>query len=316
MKSLTIATRGSKLALWQAEYVKSRILRASSRIAEISLLVLKTAGDKILDAPLAKIGGKGLFVKEIEDALLDGRADLAVHSMKDVPVDLPGHLTLGAIMEREDPRDMFLSMRHRAIADLPLKAKVGTSSLRRSAQLLKARPDISIAPLRGNIDTRLAKLAAGEFDAVIMAAAGIKRLGLEAPFMHELAVDAMLPAAGQGALGLEYRDDAPGIAEILAPLDHAATHLCVAAERAFLAGLEGGCQTPIGAHATINDGMLTLSGMLCSLSGDRILADRVSEPVSSGVEAARELGFRLAGKIKNAGGDALLQDLHAAAENI
>jgi hydroxymethylbilane synthase len=312
MEKLTIATRGSKLALWQAEHVKSLILRIAPHITEISLLVLKTKGDKILDVPLAKVGGKGLFVKEIEEALLDDRADLAVHSMKDVPKDLPEGLTLGAIMERENPRDMFLSMQYADLSDLPHGAKVGTSSLRRSAQILKTRPDITIIPLRSNVDTRLAKLAAGEFDAIIMATAGMKRLGLTAAFMKEIDPARMLPAAGQGALGLEYREDRPEITGILAPLDHAETHLCVTAERGFLTGLEGGCQTPIGAHATVTNGTLTLQGMLCSLTGDRLIADCASMEASLGVQTAKGLGLGLAEKIRTAGGDALLSDLFAA----
>ena len=316
MEKLTIATRGSKLALWQAEYVKSRILRVAPQIEDISLLVLKTKGDKILDVPLAKIGGKGLFVKEIEEALLDGRADLAVHSMKDVPMDLPEHLTLGVILEREDARDMFLSVRYAGLSELPRGARIGTSSLRRSAQIVKMRPDVAIVPLRGNVDTRLSKLEAGEFDAIIMAAAGMKRLGLKAPFMKELNASQMLPAAGQGALGLEYREDRPEIAGILAPLDHEVTHLCVAAERGFLTGLEGGCQTPIGAHATVTGGTLTLHGMLCSLTGDRCIADCAAMEAGLGIKTARGLGLGLAEKIRTSGGNALLGQLLAASENI
>lgn len=316
MEKLVIATRGSRLALWQAEHVKSRILRSAPQIREISLLVLKTKGDKILDTPLAKIGGKGLFVKEIEEALLDGRADLAVHSMKDVPMDLPQTLVLGAVMEREDPRDMFLSMDFPDLASLPPGAKVGTSSLRRSAQLLRMRPDITVVPLRGNVDTRLAKLAAGEFDAVLMAAAGVKRLGLAAPHMIILDAGTLLPAAGQGALGLEYSEGRPDIARVLAPLNHMPTQCCVAAERGFLAGLNGGCQTPIGAHAAISNGILTLSGMVCDLSGGRCLADEASMNAELGPETARGLGLGLAEKIKNSGGEALLHALYAAAENI
>lgn len=312
MKTLTIATRGSKLALWQAEYVKSRILRVAPHIEEISLLVLKTKGDKILDVPLAKIGGKGLFVKEIEEALLDGRADIAVHSIKDVPVDLPEHLTLGVIMEREDARDMFVSMRYAGLGDVPHGAVIGTSSLRRSAQILKMRPDVVTLPLRGNVDTRLAKLAAGTFDAIIMAAAGMKRLGLAAPFMKAFDVADMLPSAGQGALGLEYRKDRPEITGILAPLDHEETHLCIAAERGFLTGLEGGCQTPIGAYATVTDDTLVLSGMLCSLTGDRVIADCAAMKASLGAKTAKGLGLGLADKVKTSGGDALLGELNAA----
>ena len=314
MPGLTIATRGSKLALWQAEHVKSRILSACPGVAAVSLLVLKTRGDKILDVPLAKVGGKGLFVKEIEEALLDGRADLAVHSMKDMPMDLPPELTLGAVMEREDPRDMFLSMRHADLDSLPASARVGTSSLRRQAQLLSARPDLCIIPLRGNVDTRLAKLVAGEFDAVIMAAAGMKRLGLLAPHMTAMPENILLPAAGQGALGLEYRKDRRDLAETLAFLDHAATRRCVMAERGFLAGLDGGCQAPMAAHAVIRGGTLALETLLCDLEGKRAFRERAVMEASLDAEAAYGLGKTLADAVKRSGGEALLAELFAAAD--
>ncbi|MDL2210399.1 hydroxymethylbilane synthase [Desulfovibrio sp. OttesenSCG-928-O18] len=312
MQKLTIATRGSKLALWQAEHVKARILATAPSLDAVDLLVLKTKGDKILDVSLAKIGGKGLFVKEIEEALLDGRADVAVHSMKDVPMDLPEGLTLGAIMEREDARDMFLSMRFVNLDALPAGARVGTSSLRRQAALLRLRPDLDVIPLRGNVDTRLAKLAANEFDAVIMAAAGLKRLGLSAPFMYELPQSAMPSAAGQGALGLEYRADDANIAALLAPLDHKTTHLCVMAERGFLAGLEGGCQTPMAAHATVEGDTLTLDAMLADLTGKRTIRETARMGASLGPETAYGLGLGLADKVRKNGGEELLAELLAA----
>lgn len=315
MQKLTIATRGSKLALWQAEHVKERILDARPSITEISLLVLKTKGDKILDVPLAKVGGKGLFVKEIEEALLDGRADLAVHSMKDVPMELPAGLALGAMFEREDPRDMFLSTSFSNIDALPAGARVGTSSLRRQSQLLAARPDLTVIPLRGNVDTRLGKLAAGEFDAVIMAAAGMKRLGLTAPYMAELSVQTLLPAAGQGALGIEFRQSDKCVAAILAVLDHHETHRSVSAERGFLAGLQGGCQTPIAAHAVVQGDKLVLTAKLMDFFGKRAFCETVSVKADVSYADAYAAGLSLAEKIKQSGGDALLAELFAAVEN-
>lgn len=311
---MTIATRGSKLALWQAEHVKERILASNRDITSISLLVLKTKGDKILDVPLAKVGGKGLFVKEIEEALLDGRADLAVHSMKDMPMELPPELTLGVIMEREDARDMFLSMRYENLAALPPGARVGTSSLRRQAQLLAARPDLAIVSLRGNVDTRLGKLSAGEFDAIIMAAAGMKRLGLSAPYMAELPETILLPAVGQGALGLEYRRDRIDMGAALAKLDHPATHTRVMAERGFLAGLNGGCQAPMAAHATIAEGTLTLTVLLCGFDGQSRYSETAGMDAESGPQAAYGLGLSLAEKVKASGGERLLAEIFAAVD--
>ena len=309
MACLTIATRGSKLALWQAEHVKTCILSANPDIAEVSLLVLTTKGDKILDVPLAKIGGKGLFVKEIEEALLDGRADLAVHSMKDMPMELAPGLTLGAIMEREDSRDMFLSLQYATIDALPPGSRVGTSSLRRQAQLLSLRPDLILVPLRGNVDTRLAKLVAGEFDAIIMAAAGMKRLGLSVPFMTTLPETLMLPAAGQGALGVEYRKDRTDVAQRLAFLDHGVTRRCVLAERGFLAGLDGGCQAPMAAHAVIQGEELVLNALLCGLDGKRVFRESAAINAACDPTEAYRLGSALAEKIKQAGGKELLQEI-------
>lgn len=313
MRHLTIATRGSKLALWQAEHVRDQILASRPEVLSVSLLVLKTKGDKILDVPLAKVGGKGLFVKEIEEALLDGRADLAVHSMKDVPMDLPPELTLGVIMAREDPRDMFLSMQYIAPNALPPHARVGTSSLRRQAQLLALRPDLDIVPLRGNVDTRLGKLAAGEFDAIVMAAAGMKRLGLSAPHMVELPETTLLPAAGQGALGLEYPLGRHDLAESLAFLDHGETHTAVMAERGFLAGLDGGCQAPMAAHSVIDAGTLTLKAMLCDPEGKRSFRETAVMDAALGPENAYRLGLGLAETVKTSGGASLLAEIFATA---
>lgn len=308
MQKLTIATRGSRLALWQAEYIKSRLQLRHPGL-EVDLLVLKTKGDVVLDTPLAKIGGKGLFVKEIEEALLDGRADLAVHSMKDVPMQLPGGLKLGAIPEREDPADIFMSVNFGSLDELPQRAKVGTSSLRRTAQLLALRPDLRVESLRGNVDTRLRKLMEWRFDAIVMAAAGINRLGISAPKQKVFSLDEFLPSPGQGALGLEYAVDRPDVAEIVAFLDHRPTRVCVEAERSFLSTLEGGCQTPIGAYATLDEqGMINLTGMVASLDGTRIIRQQLSSPVDD----TRDVGYHLAWSIMDGGGSDILREIYAA----
>jgi hydroxymethylbilane synthase len=306
MRRLTIATRGSKLALWQAEHIRS-LLEGRLGI-DVSLLVLKTKGDIIQDVPLAKVGGKGLFVKEIEEALLDGRADLAVHSMKDVPMELPEGLVLGAVPPRENPADILLSVRHFSLADLPAGARIGTSSLRRQAQLLALRPDISIVSLRGNVDTRIRKLMDGEFDAIVMAAAGMNRLGLSAPSMVPLSPPAFLPAAGQGALGIEFRADRRELRDALAFLNHPETFACVAAERGFLAGLEGGCQVPIAAFAAIApDGKsLTLEGLVADPAGTR----GIRRSITGDPGEARTLGLALADTVKAAGGVAILREYY------
>lgn len=318
MKNITIATRGSKLALWQAEHVK-HLLEQRHGVA-VELLVLKTRGDIILDVPLSKVGGKGLFVKEIEEALLDGRADIAVHSMKDVPMELPEGLTLGAVPLREDPSDLLLSFDHADLDTLPEGARVGTSSLRRQAQLLAKRPDLDIVSLRGNVDTRIRKLREGEFAAIVMAAAGMKRLGLSTPHMTPLAPPDFLPAAGQGALGIELKQDRADLLDMLSFLNHPESFVRVEAERGFLAGLEGGCQVPIAAYATLSPlsepengpdpvlpGLcLTLEGLVADERGERVIRQSLS-----GVPArARSLGFDLAEKIKNAGGGEILGELY------
>ncbi len=317
MKTLTIATRGSRLALWQAEHIKARLEERHGLICE--LLVLKTRGDVILDVPLSKVGGKGLFVKEIEEALLDGRADLAVHSMKDVPMQLPEGLVLGATPKRENPADLLLSFQHDGLAALPKGARVGTSSLRRQAQLLALRPDITVLSLRGNVDTRIRKLREGEFDAIIMAAAGINRLEISLPFMSPLEPPAFLPAAGQGALGIEFKADRSDVAELLGFLNHPETFARVEAERAFLAGLEGGCQVPIAAYAVLNEctehgtiapkAVLTLEGLVGDVLGKEIIRRSVQGDPSQ----ARALGLALAQEVKDAGGGAILRDLYGAA---
>ncbi|MDR1855796.1 MAG: hydroxymethylbilane synthase [Desulfovibrio sp.] len=302
--SLVIATRGSRLALWQAEHVKARLARRRPGL-DIRLKVVKTTGDRILDVPLAKVGGKGLFVKEIEEALLAGEADIAVHSIKDVPMVLPEGLTLGAIPAREDPRDMFLGVRHPDVEALPPNATVGTSSLRRQALLLERRPDLRIVGLRGNVDTRLRKLVEGECDAIVLAAAGLKRLGLQAPVMLPLSPDRFLPAIGQGALGIECRAGNRRALELLAGLEDKGTRCCVEAERGLLAGLEGGCQVPIAGHASMEDGRITLRGLVATTDGDRVLR----REIQGSPEDPRRLGLELAELLLRAGGRNILDEL-------
>lgn len=304
--ALVIATRGSRLALWQAEHVKSRLLALQPDL-DISLNVIKTKGDIILDVPLSKVGGKGLFVKEIEEALLDGRADLAVHSIKDVPMLLPEGLILGCVPQREACSDCFLSMSYGTVADLPQGARVGTSSLRRQAQLLESRPDLQILSLRGNVDTRLRKLQEGRYDAIILASAGLSRLGLSAPRMQRLDPEGFLPAVGQGALGIECRDDDYDLFSLLALLEDSATRVCVEAERGFLAGLEGGCQVPIAGHARLTDAeTVRLKGLVAEVDGSLILRGEISGPASQ----ARNLGRELARELLNKGGRAILDKLY------
>ncbi len=263
---LRIATRGSRLALWQAHHVRDRLAALNPDLA-IELLVLKTAGDRILDTPLAKIGGKGLFVKELEQAMLEGAADIAVHSMKDVPVELPEGLHIAVVLEREDPRDCLVSVRHGALQSLPDAACVGTSSLRRRSQLVGIRPDLRLDDLRGNVNTRLDKLERGEFDAIVLAAAGLRRLGYAERITACFEVHEMLPAIGQGIIGIECRRDDNWVQGLLAPLDDAHSRDALAAERALNATLQGGCQVPIAGHARIEGDLLTLEGLVASLDG-------------------------------------------------
>ena len=301
-EKLVIATRGSKLALWQANHVAAR-LRETYPGLTVSLLPIKTKGDIILDVPLAKVGGKGLFVKEIEEALLDGRADLAVHSMKDVPAEQPEGLVVGVIPERQDPCDRLLSVAYASLAALPAGATVGTSSLRRKAQLLALRPDLSIIDLRGNLDTRVGKLIDGQFDAIIVAAAGLNRLGLCAPKSVRLGPPEFLPAAAQAALGLEYRLDDPETAAMLAFFDHPESHDAVAAERGFLGRLEGGCQVPIAAHAVLDGDALTLSGLVAHPDSGETYRDTVHGRRAD----AAALGRALADTLLARGAKAILE---------
>ncbi len=305
MKTLKIATRQSPLALWQAEHIRAR-LEAMHADLTVELVTFVTQGDKILDTPLAKIGGKGLFVKELEAALMDGRADLAVHSMKDVPMALPEGLSLAVICEREDPLDAFVSNHYASFADLPQGAKVGTSSLRRKCQILKARPDLEIIDLRGNVGTRLSKLDDGQYDAIILASAGLKRLGLAERIRHTIQPAVSLPAVGQGALGLECRSQDQAVLDLILPLMHAETNVCVRAERAFNAYLEGGCQVPIAGYATLQNGQLQIEGRVGSVDGKTIL-----KAVQYGVpEQAEMLGEELAKALLAQGAGELLKALY------
>lgn len=311
MKSVTIATRGSRLALWQAEHVKARLQEAHPGL-QVELMRIKTQGDVILDVPLSKVGGKGLFVKEIEEALLNGAADLAVHSMKDMPMDLPAGLILGCVPERETPDDMLLSARYDSLEQLPPDARVGTSSLRRQAQLLALRPDVRVSSLRGNVDTRLRKLLEGQFDAIILAAAGLKRLGLEAPRMRALGPDLFLPAVGQGALGIECRAERRDIVDMLAFLEHRPTRVCVEAERAFLAGMEGGCQAPIAGHAVMRGpDAFHLEGLAAELDGSHMLR----RSVAGEADAPEAAGLSLARALLDDGAADILARLYAAPLN-
>lgn len=305
MTTLRIATRQSPLALWQAEYIKQRLMQQFSEL-NVELVTFVTQGDKILDTPLAKIGGKGLFVKELEAALLDGRADLAVHSMKDVPMQLPEGLSLPVICEREDPLDAFVSNTYASFDDLPLGAKIGTSSLRRRCQLLANRPDLEVLDLRGNVGTRLSKLDADQYDAIILASAGLKRLGLEDRIRHTLSPSTSLPAVGQGALGLECRENDQQVLDYIQFLNHQTSSVCVRAERAFNAFLEGGCQVPIAAFAQLEGDVLRIEGRVGQLNGEKLLIAYQQGQA----ENAEELGVALAQDLLSQGAKELLSAIY------
>lgn len=304
-KNLKIATRQSPLALWQAEYIQNQLMKLHSGL-QVELVTFVTQGDKILDTPLAKIGGKGLFVKELEAALLDGRADLAVHSMKDVPMALPEGLSLAVICEREDPFDAFVSNQYENFDQLPLGAKLGTSSLRRKCQILKQRPDLDVIDLRGNVGTRLAKLDEGLYDAIILASAGLKRLGLTHRIRHHLTAELSLPAVGQGALGLECRTLDTDTLALIQPLLHAETDACVRAERAFNAYLEGGCQVPIAGFATLEGDRVSIEGRVGSVDGKTLLVSKLQGDIAE----AEQLGVLLAQDLIRQGATELLAALH------
>jgi len=293
-REIHIGTRGSKLALWQANWVQSELLKAHPSIS-VQITIIKTKGDKILDVPLAKVGGKGLFVKEIEDALLEGKIDLAVHSMKDMPAQLPKGLTIGAIPQRENPQDVLVSKRG-CLVDLPEGSRIGTSSLRRASQLLVARPDIIIHPLRGNLDTRLRKLDEGDMDAIVLAAAGVRRLGLEHRITEYLDSRVMLPAAGQGALCIEIRTGDEETGALVGEMNHAETRTVVLGERAFLHRLGGSCQVPIAAHGRIEDGRFKLSGLIAEPDGSHVFKEALTGPAASSADIGAELAQKLMGQ--------------------
>jgi hydroxymethylbilane synthase len=304
MARLRIGSRGSQLALWQANHVSS-LLRARGH--EVAIEVIKTTGDKITEVALAQVGTKGMFTKEIEEALAEGRVDLAVHSLKDLPTELASTFTLAAVMKRQDPRDVFLSMRYARFRELPQGARVGTSSLRRQAQIKSVRSDLNIFPLRGNVDTRLRKLESGEFDAIILAAAGLNRLGRTEHVREVLPVEVMCPAVGQGALGIEARADDAATIEELAVLDDNAARLATAAERALLRTLGGGCQVPIGAYAEAVDGVLKLTAIVAEPDGGQVLREQQTG------DDPEELGARVGKALLARGAEAILRAVYGEA---
>ncbi|MEG9402753.1 hydroxymethylbilane synthase [Vibrio cholerae] len=302
---IRIATRQSPLALWQANYVKDALMAAHPGL-QVELVTMVTRGDVILDTPLAKVGGKGLFVKELEIAMLEGRADLAVHSMKDVPVDFPDGLGLVTICEREDPRDAFVSNTYAKIEDLPSGAIVGTCSLRRQCQLKAARPDLVIKELRGNVGTRLSKLDAGEYDAIILAAAGLKRLELESRIRSFIEPEQSLPAVGQGAVGIECRVNDQRVRALLAPLNHADTADRVRCERAMNLTLQGGCQVPIGSYALLEGDTIWLRALVGEPDGSQIVRGEIRGPRTQ----AEQLGITLAEQLLSQGAKEILERLY------
>jgi len=304
-KEIRIGTRASALALWQAEWVKAELEKNYPDMS-VSLTKIKTTGDKILDVPLAQVGGKGLFVKEIEEAMLANEIDIAVHSMKDVPTMFPDGLHLACITKREDARDALLTRNNTKFKDLPQGATIGTSSLRRQAQLMSIRPDFKIQQLRGNVDTRLRKLKEGEFDAIILAAAGVKRLGLAANVSEYIDPQISLPAIGQGALGIECRVDDRELNDLVAFFNHQDTRTCVTGERALLRRLEGGCQVPIACYGQMMNGKLHLVGLVASVDGKRIIKDMIEGEAAK----AEKLGVSLAEMLLKRGADVILREVY------
>ena len=305
MKPFRIGTRKSPLALWQAEHVRARLL-AQHRDLHVELVPMSTEGDRILDRSLAAVGGKGLFIKELEQGLFDERIDIAVHSLKDMTATLPNGLALAAVCEREDPRDAFVSTRYAEPAALPAKARVGTASLRRQCQLRHAFPALEVVTLRGNVNTRLAKLDNGEFDAVVLAVAGLKRLGFEERIRARLDTELSLPAVGQGVVCVESRDDDRETRSLLAVLEHAPTRVCISAERAMNAALEGGCQVPIGGYAELNGERLRVRGLVGAPDGSYLIRGEVEGPAAQ----AEQLGWALAEDLLARGARAILDGVY------
>ena len=305
MTTIRIGTRKSQLALWQAEFVRNQ-LRVFHPGLAVELVTMNTEGDRILDRTLAKIGGKGLFTQELEQGLTERRIDLAVHSMKDVTVSLPEGLHIASICEREDPRDAFVSNTYADLASLPPGARVGTASLRRQSQLRNAYPQLHLSDLRGNVNTRLARLDAGEFDAIILAAAGLRRLDFGARIRAYLDIDSSLPAVGQGAVGIECRADDSAINRLIAPLNHAPTHLCLRAERAMNAHLQGGCQVPIGGFAELHAEVLHMRGFVGAPDGSRVLRAEMR----GSVQQAERIGISVASELLAQGAQELLDAVY------
>ena len=304
-KKLTIGTRGSPLALWQAHWIKFQLESVHDDLT-VDLVKIKTSGDKIQDVPLAKVGGKGLFTKEIEESMLRYETDIAVHSMKDVPVQFPPSLTLSVVTEREDPRDALIAKNGLKLDTLPKGARVGTGSFRRTTQLLHYRPDLEVVPMRGNVQTRLDKLESEGLDAIILAAAGLIRLDMADHITEYIEPEIMLPGGGQGAVGIESRKEDLRVMTRIFPLDHEETHLALEAERAFLTRLEGGCQVPIGVYATIEGETLHLRGLVGSLDGKQVLKAEQKGPA----EDPEAIGFELAGEILGMGADKILKEVY------
>ncbi len=304
MKILKIATRKSPLALWQAEHVKKQLIATHPDLS-VELVKMQTEGDRFLDAPLIAVGGKGLFIKELEQALLEGKADIAVHSMKDVTIDLPDELALTVIMEREDTRDVFISNTYKQIEDLVDAAVLGTSSLRRQSQVKALHPEIELKDLRGNVGTRLGKLDAGEYDAILLAAAGIIRLGLGERITQLISHSVLLPAIGQGAIGIECRAGDDVVQELITPLNHGNTSLCVQAERAFSRRLFGGCQLPIAGQASITADEIELTGIIARVDGSEVIKSELKGNIADG----DNIGTALAETLLGRGGDKILKEL-------
>lgn len=301
MKRLILGSRGSALALWQAEWVAAALRRAHGLTVEVK--VIKTAGDKLQHAPLAQLGRKGVFIKELEESLLEGSIDLAVHSMKDVPTKIPSGLTIGVVCERADPRDCLVSRHGQRLAELPAGARVGTSSVRRQAQLRRYRGDLQLLDVHGNVDTRIRKLQEGQFDAIVVAKAGLDRLGWTAKITEVLLTDILLPAVGQGAIGVEIRADDPSVLGWLESLNHRPTHQAVEAERALLGEVEGGCQLPVAALAQVEDDQLRLEACVLSLDGEECVRDKLLGPAQNADAVGSELGQ----KLLRAGADRILK---------
>lgn len=304
-KEVIIGTRGSQLALWQAEFIKSEIEREHKDVC-CKLNIIKTKGDKILDVPLAKIGGKGLFVKEIEAALLDGSADIAVHSMKDVPMELPSGLTLFSTPKAEVSEDAFVSFKYNSISELPKNAVVGTSSLRRKLQLLEYRADLEIKDLRGNLQTRLKKLEDGEYDGIILAKAGLLRLKLDAHIKETISKDIILPATAQGILGIEIRENDDDMKALLAFLNDTESAIRASAERKFLRKLEGGCQVPIACHSVIDNDKFSIKGLIYNLDGSK----KIERQLEGNITMADSLAEKLADDILQSGGKEILKEIY------